>query len=111
MKLPEGKGRKSDMPLRIQLDLSRLGVFPFGQASIDFGCRILVEGMWHPLRRVCYSLLLGTAAGIEERSAPIRAGLRAPLHIGCWLNGSLPPVLKHGPRSLTCMRVFGCENP
>jgi len=24
----------------------------------------------------------------------------------CWQNGSLRPVLKHGPRSLTCVRVL-----
>jgi hypothetical protein len=28
---------------------------------------------------------------------------------GRWLNGSKRPVLKHGPRSLTSMRVFGCQ--
>ena len=26
---------------------------------------------------------------------------------GCWLNGSIRPVLKHGPRSLTYARVCG----
>ena len=26
-----------------------------------------------------------------------------------WRNGFHPPVLKHGPRSLTYMRVFGCK--
>ena len=30
---------------------------------------------------------------------------------GCWHNGRKWPVLKHGPRSLTSMRVFGCQNP
>ena len=27
----------------------------------------------------------------------------------CWRNGFHRPVLKHGPRSLTYMRVFGCK--
>src|SRR5258707_4685863 len=27
--------------------------------------------------------------------------------LGCWRNGFKRPVLKHGPRSLTCPRVFG----
>ena len=27
----------------------------------------------------------------------------------CWRNGFDRPVLKHGPRSLTCLRVFGCK--
>ena len=31
-------------------------------------------------------------------------------HSGSWRNGFYWPVLKHGPRSLTYMRVFGCEN-
>ena len=29
--------------------------------------------------------------------------------ICCWRNGFHRPVLKHGPRSLTCVRVFGCQ--
>jgi hypothetical protein len=29
--------------------------------------------------------------------------------LGCWRNDFKPPVLKHGPRSLTSMRVFGCK--
>lgn len=31
------------------------------------------------------------------------------LLLGCWRNGLQRPVLKHGPRSLTSMRVFGCQ--
>jgi hypothetical protein len=30
-------------------------------------------------------------------------------YLGRWRNGSKRPVLKHGPRSLTSMRVFGCQ--
>ena len=30
-------------------------------------------------------------------------------YFGCWRNGFKRPVLKHGPRSLTCMRVFGWQ--
>ena len=29
--------------------------------------------------------------------------------LGCWLNGFNRPVLKHGPRSLTYMQVFGWQ--
>ena len=29
--------------------------------------------------------------------------------VGCWQNGSKRPVLKHGPRSPTWMRVFGWQ--
>ena len=29
----------------------------------------------------------------------------------CWRNGFLYPVLKHGPRSLTCARVQGWQTP
>ena len=46
----------------------------------------------------CYSL--------QEYGQP---GLRNAIRQGCWHNGYMPPVLKHGPRSLTSMRVFGCE--
>ena len=31
--------------------------------------------------------------------------------LGFWLNDQIPPVLKHGPRSLSFMRVFGCKTP
>ena len=43
-----------------------------------------------------YSPLSYTVAGSEEC-----------LFAGCWRNGFKRPVLKHGPRSLTCPRVFG----
>jgi hypothetical protein len=36
-------------------------------------------------------------------------GLRILFMLGCWRNDFKPPVLKHGPRSLTSMRVFGCK--
>ena len=29
--------------------------------------------------------------------------------LGRWRNGRKRPVLKHGPRSLTSVRVFGCQ--
>ena len=54
--------------------------------------------MWH--LRVCYSLWSYTAIGTEVRST-------RKLCLGCWRNGFKRPVLKHGPRSLTCPRVFG----
>ena len=37
------------------------------------------------------------------------AGVRPRSSLGCWYNGFKRPVLKHGPRSLTCLRVFGCQ--
>ncbi|OAL43919.1 hypothetical protein IQ07DRAFT_664365, partial [Pyrenochaeta sp. DS3sAY3a] len=36
-------------------------------------------------------------------------GLRSAHLLGCWRNGCKRPVLKRGPTSLTCMRVFGCQ--
>jgi hypothetical protein len=45
-----------------------------------------------------YSPWPHTMVGIEELSTPC---------LGCWQNGFNRPVLKHGPRSLTCLRVFG----
>ena len=51
-------------------------------------------------------------------SAKLHGGMRAATvggppdaRSGCWPNGTHPPVLKHGPRSLTYMRVFGCFKP
>ena len=40
-------------------------------------------------------------------SARRKAGFRPRSCLGCWHNGFNRPVLKHGPRSLTCLRVFG----
>ena len=37
------------------------------------------------------------------------AEVRGFFYLGRWRNGSKRPVLKHGPRSLTSMRVFGCQ--
>ena len=48
---------------------------------------------------VCYSLLLNTVVKSEEFKKRY------------WHNGFKWPVLKHGPRSLTCLRVFGCLKP
>lgn len=39
---------------------------------------------------------------------PVRT--EACLSVGCWRNGRKRPVLKHGPRSLTCVRVGGFVN-
>ena len=65
-------------------------------------------------RRTKRSLLLG----LRDAVGTIVAGQRAPL--ACFGNCALPvlacglpirPVLKHGPRSLTCVRVNGRVNP
>ena len=40
-----------------------------------------------------------------------RIGWVLLLCLGCWQNGFKRPVLKHGPRSLTTMRVFGWFKP
>ena len=34
-----------------------------------------------------------------------------PCCSGLWRNGAIRPVLKHGPRSLTCVQVLGRGNP
>ena len=56
---------------------------------------------------------LGDVAPFGERYNPWRHAVwwgRGPRFIlGRWRNGSKRPVLKHGPRSLTSMRVFGCK--
>ena len=57
-----------------------------------FGCVIALCRMWW----------LGLRKAVRRK-----AGFRPHSHWGCWHNGFKRPVLKHGPRSLTCMRVFG----
>jgi hypothetical protein len=47
----------------------------------------------------CYNPWRHAAGEVEVRG----------LYLGCWRNGLKRPVLKHGPRSLTSMRVFGCQ--
>jgi hypothetical protein len=58
---------------------------------------------------VCYSPRSHATVGIEDRSMPFWPGFAHVTCLGCWRNGFKRPVLKHGPRSLTCLRVFGCE--
>jgi hypothetical protein len=70
--------------------------FPARRASIGFGGQTKVRGRWQ--LRLCYSPLLHVPSGTEESGA---------WRLGCWRNGSKRPVLKHGPRSATCSRVFG----
>ena len=47
--------------------------------------------------------------GTEELQHAARPGFDHVTCLGCWHNGFKRPVLKHGPRSLTCLRVFGCQ--
>lgn len=44
----------------------------------------------------------------SDDAASLDRGLRF-FYLGCWHNDLKSPVLKHGPRSLTSMRVFGCK--
>ena len=69
--------------------------FPAGRASIGFERRTMARGRWQ--LRLCYSPSSQTPPGTEESGASL----------GCWRNGFKRPVLKHGPRSATCSRVFG----
>jgi hypothetical protein len=63
--------------------------------------------MWHLW--VCYSLPSDASTGIEDRSTPFWPGFAHVTCLGCWHNGFKRPVLKHGPRSLTCLRVLGWQ--
>lgn len=88
--------------------MPRLGVLLGRRVSVNFAPRIMAEGRWHP-SRVCYSPLSDARVRIEELSTRLLA-VGASAHatcLGCWRNGFKRPVLKHGPRSLTCTRVFG----
>ena len=72
-----------------------LAHFPARRASIGFKRQTLAWGRWRLRPR--YSPSLRTSPGTEESGESL----------GCWRNGFKRPVLKHGPRSATCSRVFG----
>ena len=95
MKLLKGKGIGPDMGRAHRCSLwaalwARSGpasVFAAGEGAVECGCL------------QCYS-----------HGQMLRVGTEGcDICLGCWHNGAIPPVLKHGPRSLTSMRVFGCE--
>jgi len=57
---------------------------------------------------LCYSLLSDTMVRTEECSMLQGWGYISLCScLGCWHNGFKQPILKHGPRSLTCLQVFG----
>ena len=94
MKLLKGKRLKSVASAGTQPCFCSVH-FPVRRASIGFGRRTLAWGRWQ--LRLCYSPASQTPPGTEESGASL----------GCWRNGFKRPVLKHGPRSATCSRVFG----
>jgi hypothetical protein len=67
-------------------------------ASVGFARRRKALGMWLPFGSVI-------ALGVMRRGGAEDRGF----YLGRWRNGAKRPVLKHGPRSLTSMRVFGCQ--
>jgi hypothetical protein len=89
-----------------------------GRASVGCGTALT---SWSAAQRgalVSVGRRGGTRAGFVARlcrcvgrgtkRAPLEAGLRAPARSGRWrIELSIRPVLKHGPRSLTCMRAGG----
>src|SRR5437773_9800097 len=68
------------------------------RASVGFARRRKVGGTWLPRGSVI-------PPGVMRRGEAEVCGFIQ----GRWLNGPKRPVLKHGPRSLTSMRVFGCQ--
>jgi len=91
----QGKRMRSELARRGSVAL-RDGVLPGGRASIGLGGRVRAPGI-QPFG------VLQPGAGC----GPPRP--RTALRRGCWLNGNMRPVLEHGPRSLTSMRVLGCQ--
>ena len=74
-----------------------VGAFSRSRASVGFDGWLKTSGMC----RLSGRLIAGSVmqpVGTEERA----------MH-GRWRNGRKRPVLKHGPRSLTSTRVFGCQ--
>jgi hypothetical protein len=74
------------------------GALVGGRASVGSVRRRKVRRMWLPPGSVI-------TPGVTRRDGAEVHGF----YLGRWRNGSKRPVLKHGPRSLTSMRVFGCE--
>ena len=97
MKLLKGKRLRPDLPLADQ-PVTLTGALCLGQASIGLGGWRKVAGMWLPPGSVIARGVM-RPAWTEDRA----------FVLGCWRNGRKRPVLKHGPRSLTSMRVFGCQ--
>jgi hypothetical protein len=63
---------------------------------------------WHLYRCVIVSCRMrGVGLRNSARTSWCRGRLAHVTCLGCWRNGFKRPVLKHGPRSLTCPRVFG----
>jgi hypothetical protein len=53
-----------------------------------------------------------SVTAVEERSARLHGGLSGTCALVALASGlSIRPVLKHGPRSLTCVRVGGLGKP
>ena len=96
VKLLKGKGLRSDLVFCMLLSRGRPLRFT-GPASVWSG-RIMAEECG-TASAVCYSLW---------RYCQPRPRT-AVFNLGCWHNDLKSPVLKHGPRSLTSMRVFGCK--
>ena len=108
--------------------------FGFGQNALsNYAGQRQFERREKSLRNVafgCYSLLLNTVSWTEARSknlgrrasegnhyqdslltwfCPTSQYVSLLICLGRWHNGFKWPVLKHGPRSLTYMRVFGWQ--
>ena len=78
-------------------------------ASAEWTCLVeLICG----LKPACPVAVLGALASIYPFSGVVSVcgDLFISRTLGRWLNGSIRPVLKHGPRSLTYVRVHGWWN-
>jgi hypothetical protein len=72
---------------------------PFGFVSISCGSdKICKEGGFSGIVKPCL------LSPLRERSATV-VSLSRIGGLRCWPNDSIRPVLKHGPRSLTYVRV------
>ena len=95
MKLLKGKDTRSDLVCSDYLPLVGCALAVY-RASIS----------WCGRKKGLECGLLASVIAFPT-TAYVDWGLR--LWLGCWHNDLVSPVLKHGPRSLTSMRVFGCK--
>ena len=106
VKLLKGKRLKSVASTETQPCLG-LVYFSGRRVSINFAPRIMAGERWHLYRCVIVSCRM-RGLGLRNSACTSVSGLWPTLtRLGCWRNGFKRPVLKHGPRSPTCPRVFG----
>ena len=118
-KYREGKMKrtlKRELKVREIVKRETLEVSRTGQDSA-FGCtfwlvgqhqfRLRYKDSWNVALRSVIAFCRMPRMGLRNAACPQGSVFGHVTCLGCWQNGFKRPVLKHGPRSLTYLRVFG----